>query len=212
MIYHKVIKLALFVALLLLPAPAWAHYHLGWIINEVYTNADGTNQFIELFNPSDNGQDVFNTNPNTGPASLFSDDTSNEFVFPSNLPSSLTSGKYLLIGTSGFASLAGAPAVDFTLPGSFFDITGDTIRFGDGFVTPPPGSGFGTVDLITFGSLPTNGTNSISADGTTIITNSPTNFAGMTGSVVAEPKPFGLALLALMGLFLFVWRRNARRR
>ena len=151
---HKTIKLVLFVSLFLLPEPAWAHYHFGWVVNEVYTNASGTNQFVELFNNCCNSQHVFATNGVSGPASIFSDDTLNEFVFPTDLPSNLTDDKYVLIGTTGFANLAGAPALDYTLPSNFFDITGDTIRFGDGFVGPVF---FGTIDSITFGPRPRMG-------------------------------------------------------
>ena len=200
MVYCKTFTMCLVISLFLLPAPAWAHYHLGWIVNEVYTDASGTNQFVELFNPSDNGQHVFNSNGTSGPASLFSSVAGNEFVFPSDLPSSLTSGKYALIGTPGFANLAGAPSLDYTLPSNFFDITGDTIIFGDD-------SFFFTVDEVTFGALPTNGIDSVSDDGTTVTVNSPTNFVGQTGSV---PEPTTLSLLALGGIALC--RRSRVRR
>ena len=198
MYFHKTITTGLVVTLLLLPTPAWAHYHLGWIVNEIFTNASGTNQFVELFNTGFDGQHVLESNPVSGPASLFSD--ANEFVFPSDLPSSATSGKFVLIGTAGFASLAGAPPLDYTFPSNFFDISGDTVIFGDD-------SFFFTVDDITFGALPTNGINSVSSDGTTVIVNSPTNFAGETGSVVPEPSTFVLAALALLGLLAHRRRR-----
>ena len=112
MVHHKTIKAGLVAALFLLPAPAWAHYHAGWVVNEVYTDASGTNQFVELFNNCCDGQGVFNSNFFSGPASIFSVDTSNEFVFPSDLPNSSTNGKHVLIGTTGFANLSGAPSLE----------------------------------------------------------------------------------------------------
>ena len=56
----------------------------------------------------------------------------------------------------------------------FFDTAGDTVSFG-------------TYDSFTFGTVPTNGTDSLEKTGVT--TNSPTNYAGATGSVNAAPPP-----------------------
>lgn len=94
-----------------------------WDINEVYSNEDGTIQFIELANhlgPGCDSEHFFN-------GDAFSSN-SNVYPYPANLPSSDTCGKKVLLATAGFAALAGAPAPDFVIPDQFFDPTGDSIN------------------------------------------------------------------------------------
>jgi hypothetical protein len=117
------------VALLVLtafPRVSQASFHL-WRISEVYSNSDGSIQFIELYVPGtlDNGETQMNgrtivvTAPGGG---------TNTFTFNSNLSGS-TGGKRLLIATPGFSLLPGAVTPDFTLPcGPFFDHTAATIN------------------------------------------------------------------------------------
>jgi len=151
-------------------APARANFHL-WKIKELYSNADGSIQYIELFTSND-GQGVL-LNHVIG-AGL--DDHS--FNFPNSLDGS-TLSKHLLLATPGFSKLPGAVQPDYVLPcGPFFDPAGDTINFSN-------------VDSVTFGAstLPTDGTNSLTdtdlGPGTTLVSgaSSPTNFAGATGSL-----------------------------
>ncbi len=186
--YDKVIKFVLFGSLFLLPTPAWAANHL-WTISEVYTNASGTNQFIELHN--DNQFEGFLSG-------VTITSNANEFTFGSHLPDQInTADTFVLIGTTGFAALTNAPTPDYTLPDNFFNVSGDTVTF------------TASSDSIAFASIPTNGIDSLFAGGGTG-TNSPTNFAGITGTV-PEPQSFALAFPAFFGLFLFVWRRTTRR-
>jgi serralysin len=160
-----------------LPGPAGANHHL-WDLNEIFSDSSGDIQFIE-FRTTANNQNV------TGIRTLAS--TSNSFLLGTNLPSTLTANKFFLVATAAFASLPGAPTPDFIMPGPlFFSTGGDTINYASG------------ADVFLFGAgvLPTDGVTSLNRNLTTG-TNSPTNFAGQTGSVtVPEPAIAGLLLLA----------------
>ena len=180
---------------------AQATFHL-WRIDEVYSNASGTVQFIELQQPSFEFDDErFLTEAGT-----ITDSTlGNTFTFPSDLPSTPAANSHFLVATPGYAALSGVPAPDYILPtNNFFSTSGDTITYA------------GFVDSLTFTSsqLPLDGLNSLDrAYGETTFTTaaaSPTNFAGQTGAIAApEPAFLGLlvsgASISLIGL-----RRRAR--
>ena len=156
------------VALLLLAVSASSHsaFHL-WVINEVYSNADGTLQFIEL-------STTFGSQQFLAGAAISSTQgaTTNTFTFPNNLVGDSANKKFL-IGTAGIAA-AGGPAPDYIMPNGFIFTTNVAINFSGGA-------------SVTYPSIPTDGTLSIDAFGSTA-TNSPTNYAGATGTVVA-PNP-----------------------
>lgn len=166
------------VGCLSLGTPAQAAFHL-WQVKEVYSNADGSIQYVELFN------NFANENLANGAQIVAtSDGVSRTFTFNSNLSSPNTANRHLLIATPGFASLPGAPVPDYTLPcGPFFDPAALSIS-----VSVVVG---GPVDTITFAgaSLPTGGTNSLT-DTTlyaapTLVSSasSPTNFGGAAGAM-----------------------------
>ena len=143
----------------------------SWRINEVFSNADGTIQFIEL-------KECCGMNNETGLANKWvsSQTTGNIFDFPGNLPcSNCTANQHLLLATSAFAALPGAPAPDYIIPAGFFAINGDTLDYW-------------FYDTFSFGrgELPTDCINSL-YDGGGTGPNSPTNFAGETGSINACP-------------------------
>jgi hypothetical protein len=147
--------------------PAQASFH-EWNINEIYTNADGTVQFVELFT-------TFNSQQFTDGLTIRASQgaNTNDFVFPDNTPAP-TGNHHLLIATTGFASLPGAVTPDFTLP--------------DGFLFSPDGTvNFIGADSRTYTSLPTDGVLSIHYPGENTDTNSPTNYAGQSGSVNSPP-------------------------
>lgn len=146
--------------------PAAAAFHL-WSMTELYSNADGTVQFIELVSPASgerflSGQSITSTSGG-------SPGTVNTFTFPSNL-SGDTANKRLLIATQGFADL-GIVAPDYVVPNGFLFRAGGRVNFAG-------------VDAWTHGALPA-GPLSLNRDGTTGA-NSPTNFGGGTGTVLAE--------------------------
>jgi serralysin len=167
------------VGFLSLGTPAQAAFHL-WQVKEVYSNADGSIQYIELFNSFNNEQFA------TGAQIVAnSDGVSRTFTFDRDLTPP-TSNRHLLIATPGFASLPGAPVPDFTLPcGPFFDPAATTISVK---ITAPA---FGDIDSITFAgaTLPTDGTNSLT-DTTlyaapTLVSSasSPTNYGGTAAAM-----------------------------
>ena len=161
---------------------AKAAFHL-WQIQEVFTNASGTVQFIEMH---DNNSGETFTNGFTVTANS---DGVIKTTTLTNL-SHPTPGS-LLLATSGFGSLAGAVTPDFTLPStSFFNpnATNITISF----------SGSGDSISFTGASLPKNGINSLTdtnlylAQNLVSGTNSPMNLLGNSGSVnLSTPSPTG---------------------
>ena len=139
-----------------------------WLINEIYSNADGTIQFVELRDDGDDqGHMLASTTLSTSISS---------FNFPNNLPTNInTQGRSVLIATAAFAALPGAPAPDYIIPDNFLRIFGSTLVFS--------GSG----DEVTYSALPTDGINSINRNGAQS-TNSPRNFFNQSGSIT-PPTP-----------------------
>lgn len=141
-------------------ATAQANFHL-WAINEIYSNADGSVQFIEL-TALTGGQEVLAGHELTS----ISGTTVRRFTFPANLPGD-TTGARMLIATQGFAIL-GVVTPDYVVPNGFFFSGGGTVDFAG-------------ADVWNYGALPTDG-RSLNRNGSTAI-NSPQNFAGRTGTV-----------------------------
>jgi len=120
--------------------------------------------------------------------------------FPNDLPSNQTANKFLLIGTTAYAGLDGAVTPDYILADEFLFTVGGTVDFGL------------DVSVITHGALPTDGIFSLNADGS-IGTNSPTNFAGDTSSVIAPavvpvPAAAWLFVSGLLGVVALGRRRR----
>ena len=81
--------------------PAHATFHL-YQINELYSNADGSVQFIELHEAfGANGQNFLAGHI----ISVTQGPMTHSFTFPTNLPSSNTANTKVLIATPGFAGL-----------------------------------------------------------------------------------------------------------
>src|SRR5438105_8662865 len=139
---------------------ALAGSHL-WRINEVFSNASGTIQFIEL-------KECCGDNFETGVNGHTMTSNTRSYVIPGSALPPTTALKSLLFATPAFAALPGAPTPDFVFPASsvpFFSINGDTISY-----VP--------WDVMTFGAgaLPTDGVHSL-APGGNIACNSPKNVA-----------------------------------
>jgi hypothetical protein len=166
-----------------LAGPAEASFH-KWVINEIYSNFDGTVQFIELYSTEDLQDEL-------GSEFLLSDLATFQFEF--DLPDSATGFRYVLIGTQSYSQAPGAVAPDYVIEDNFFTIDGDTIIFAN-------------VDLVAFGpgDLPIDGDLSIDRD-LLSAPNSPINFSFEEGHLLL-PEPnrdllmsAGLVTLALLG-------------
>ena len=174
---------ALNAVLLAAAGPAFAGAHT-WDVNEVFSNSDGTIQFVELVEA--NGTPGELGVPSQTLASL-----SKSFTIGGGPLAAPSSNKFFLIATAAFAALPGAPAPDATIPPSslpfFFATSGDTVSYGP-------------YDSLAFGAVPTNGHLSLKRNLTTG-PNSPTNYAGVTGNVDAS-GPAPLPALSTLGMAL----------
>ena len=153
------------IVLAALALPAHAAFHL-WKINEVYSNADGSVQFIEMTDDftGENfiaGHTLDSRNPGNSIRATF--------TFPGNLAGE-TAGKSLLIATAGFQALAGV-APDFTLPAGFLNPLGGSLDFTG-------------LDTVTIGPFSTDTSQSTQRNGT-FATATPKNFAGVVGALAA---------------------------
>ncbi len=175
-----------FLAVLMISLPAQAKNHL-WKFTEFYSNASGTIQFVEMRVCCPSREEV-----QMSGADLASD--SNFYNFPNDLVGDTTDA-WLLIATAGFADLPGAPTPDYIIPDNFFDPAGDTLRYRNTFDFIPIGPGV----------LPTDGVTSLErtwpSPTLTPIVNSPTNFAGVMGSVTV-PTVITAAPLLVLGAAL----------
>jgi hypothetical protein len=150
----------------LLCSPVQASFHT-FQLNEFYSNADGSIQYIELREAfGANGQQFLSGHTITSTQG----GTTHTFVFPTDLPSAMTANQSVLIATPGFAAL-GIVTPDYIVPAGFLFGGGGTVDYAG-------------VDIVTIGTLPTDGVTSLNRNGTTGV-NSPRNFAGQTGSIPA---------------------------
>jgi hypothetical protein len=160
---------------LMFHAHALAAFHF-WQVSEIYSNADGSIQFVEFFSPVDSQQFI------AGQTIRSTDGvTTRNFVFPSNLqivpPITGTANRRFLIATQGFANL-GIVTPDFIVPSGFLFNSNATVSFVN-------------VDSVPYSSLPTDGISSLNRHQVVGMLptydpaqNSPTNFSGATGTIV----------------------------
>jgi hypothetical protein len=184
-------------------APALATFHL-WQIDEVYSNSDGTVQFVEL-STTFGGQEFVSAHAITATQGALT----HTFTLLTDLPSDSTNKKFL-IATAGFAAL-GVVTPDYVVPNNFLFIPNGSVNWAG-------------VDTVAYGALPNDGVHSIDRNGVVGVA-SPTNFAGVTGTLPAPgPGPGGppgsataiptlsdwaLLVLALAMLGLAIRRRAA---
>lgn len=148
--------------------PAWAISPL-MRFTQIYSNASGTVQFIQVEdfgeNDCDSNEQVWRglSLVSSGPG------PQRTYVFPNDLPTCQTSGKSILIATEGFAAL-GIVTPDFVIPNDF-------VQRPAGTLTLPNGS------RQSYTNLPTDGVLSLDATGRTM-QNRATNLAGASASVV----------------------------
>ena len=151
---------------------AQATFHT-WRLNEIYSSADGSVQFIELHESLGfNGENLL--------ASHFiqcvSGTLTNTFIFPTNLLSSATANKTFVIGTANLAAIPGGVVPDYVLT--------NTVPF----LFPGAGTiNYAGVDSVTYTNLPSDGSASLVRSGSAMVfsaNNSPVNFEGGSNSIV----------------------------
>ena len=173
--------------MLLSAGPASAGIHT-WDIVEVFSDSTGNIQYIEL-------QDVGTTGGETGIGNTNVSSNTRSHAVANGPVASPTNGKFYLIATPGFAALPGAPTPDEILPAGlvpFFATSGDTVT-----INP---------DSLTFAAVPTDGVNALTRAGATV-TNTPTNYAGTSGTVNAAAPPPSVPLTswpAVMGMLALI--------
>lgn len=150
-----------------------------WRINELFSDATGVIQYIELHECCGSPDEILVQN-----LTVTSDVTGNEFVFPEFLTGD-TSNAYLLLATQGFAELENAPAPDYIIADNFFALDGDVIRYA-------PAGNFHTVSF-DGDDLPTDGFNAMHITCYVFNTlesgvNTATNFSGTTGTINLNPS------------------------
>lgn len=149
---------------------ARATFHT-FVVEEIYSNADGSVQFVVLHeNQGFAGQDLFAGHALTSSGA----GGTKTFIFPTNLPSGATAGKRVLIATSGFAAL-GLVAPNYVIPNGFVPLNGGTVDFAG-------------VSSMTYAALPTDGTNALYRGGA-VGQNLATNFGGQSVSLSLPPPP-----------------------
>lgn len=171
-------RIALALALSLMATAALAGAHT-WDVWEVFSNADGTVQFVEI-------REANGTDFETGIAGhqMLANPSGTVYTIPS--PSGVvspTANKSYLIATPGFAALPGAPTPNaIKAAGFLFALTDTSMMY----------SPYDTATW-TAGALPTDGVHSLQRPGVgqamAVAVNSPTNYSGATGSVNAGPIP-----------------------
>lgn len=166
--------------------PAHAFFHL-WQVSEVYSNADGSIQFVEFFTTFGSQQFLLNHQLQT----LTDGVPDSIFTFTNDLPvgeNESTADRHFLFGSPGFEAAVGI-APDYEWTGAFPFIH---LGVNNGILVP----GADGIDLT---NLPTDGTQSLLGDEVTLATPSPTNFAGDVGTI-PEPGAVAAALTALATL------------
>ncbi len=164
------------ILLLFLVPDAQGAFHL-WGVDEIYSSADGSVQFIELTNTT-SLENALGTHTITCSGPL----GTHTFAFPTNLTSTATANKTFIIGTSNLASQPGGLVPDYVLtnnPPFLFTQGGGAVSVGisGSFITP-----------VTYTNLPSDGDSSLVLSSGTMVpspTNSPRNFQNQSNSLVA---------------------------
>lgn len=160
----------------LITASAGHQVHAGfdqWQISEVFSSADGSIQFIELFTTAADQQDL---NGRTLSTSNATGQLQNSTQLTGNL-SGTTAGRNVLIGTQAFATLTGLTP-DYLINPGFLFTGGGSVNFANGVAT------------LSYQAtqIPLNGVQSI--NGSLVAgTATPTNFANGVSATVVAPVP-----------------------
>ena len=161
--WRAIVSAVLFV----IAAPAAGEGFESWKIDEVYSNADGSRQFVVL----KEAQGANGMNRLAGRSLTASHGgVVKTFTFGRDLPDTATAGKRVLIATHGVAA-TGLVTPDYVMPDRFVATDGGRIDFAN-------------VDLFAYGPLPVDGVNAQFA-GRANAANVATNYAGRSVSLPA---------------------------
>jgi hypothetical protein len=182
MVKKRIRQVCIFALCLGISAAANATFHL-WHITQLYSNADGTVQFIELTALSGAQQFIAGHSITSSQGA-----TTRSYTFPTNLPGDTattiggyydygtsTTFKSFVIGTQGFAVL-GVVTPDYVVPNGFLFTANGVVNYAE------------SADVFSYASMPTDGSQALNRNSTTGI-NSPQNFAGASGSITATAPP-----------------------
>lgn len=139
-------------------------------IDQIFSNADGSIQFVVIIdhgaNDCDAGENLWAGQPlrSVGAGGPLT------FTFSANLPTCHTSGRRMLIATQGFAAL-GLVTPDYVIPNDFIQRPSGRLVFAD-------------ISSVVYTALPDDGVTAIDGNGVPI-PNVATNLAGASASVLA---------------------------
>jgi hypothetical protein len=150
--------------------PAQAAFHL-FRIDQVYSNANGNVQYIVLRESTGSNNEHFWAGQMIETVNMAG--ARKQLPFPTNLPSSATASRSVLIATPGFAAL-GLVTPDYTIPARFVPTDGGTLIFAFG------------VDTMTLPPLPIDGATAINRGGAPVPA-TPRNFANATATMTPLP-------------------------
>lgn len=180
------------------PAAFARPFHI-WNITELYSNSNGTLQFIEL-HTTQPGQQFFQTS-NAGPilsSNIGGTITRPPLILDHDLPGDSANHSFL-IGTAGIVA-AGGPTPDYIMQDGFLFTNGGHLDF------------FNSSFFGDYVALPTDGLRSLIWGTSTFnAINSPTNYAGVTSTVNGVPEPSTLILSSLGAIGSSIYLRRKRR-
>jgi hypothetical protein len=160
-------RTALLTVLFAIAEPAAGTGFESWKIDEIYSNADGTRQYVVLRE----AQGVNGMNRLAGRSlTAIHAGATKSYTFGLDLPDTMTANRRVLIATQGVAA-TGLVTPDYVMPDRFVATDGGTLTFAD-------------VDTLAYAALPTDGVNAVFA---TLASgpNLATNFAGRSAALPA---------------------------
>jgi len=170
----RLIRFCIALILAAAASAASAAFHL-FTIEQLYSNADGTVQFIVLTSKFD-GENLWTGRSIS--SSVMGSSVKKTLIFPVDLSDTNTTDRKVLVATQGFAAL-GVVAPDYVVPNNFLPIGAGTVNYAD-------------VYTLGYKSLPTDGVNALYSNGT-VAKNLAANFAGQSASLgSAAPNYEGL--------------------
>ena len=199
---HRFIRFwCLAAAIITCSVPSVFAVNIYWYINEVFSSANGSVQFVELTTPATGSGDS-----GTVGAYVLVNEKGQEFFFQN--PNFGGSNSRMLLATSGFGNLSGAVSPDVSwLPSGFLSTGAGVLHLQPYGAVGGTYGGMFDSDVLSWSQLYINGIASIGHSGVNS-SNSPENHAGQVGFVTV-PEPSSLSILLCS--FVYALRRKFRR-